>query len=108
MNSFSVQTTEREAIEAYFNSGFEYQVMLLLLSKYHDPDMSLSTLNRRLKDYDLRRNGQQNINMVDLERIIRRERDGPLQNQNLTLIQNQFLSKTNFLISTIYLNSKLD
>ena len=69
--------TEREAIEAYFNSGFEYQVILLLLSKYHDIDMSLSTLNRRLKENNLRCSVRQDINMVDLERIIRRERDGP-------------------------------
>ena len=51
-------------------SGLEYQVILLLLSKYHDIDMSLSTLNRHLKEYDLHCNGPQDNNMVDLERII--------------------------------------
>ena len=49
--------TEKEAIEAYFNSGFSYNAILCFLEKYHDiivsrtnyDDMlmSLSTLKRR-------------------------------------------------------------
>lgn len=69
--------TEREAIEAYFNSGFEYRAILQFLSKYHGIEMSLSTLKRRLKENNLRRNELQNINMIDLERVIRSELDGP-------------------------------
>ena len=47
--------TEKEAIEAYFYSGFSYRVILLFLDKYHDMPMSMSTLKRRLCEYNLKR-----------------------------------------------------
>ena len=45
---FSENVTKKEAIEAYFNSGFSYNALLCFLEKYHGRSMSLSTLKRRL------------------------------------------------------------
>ena len=56
----SENVTEKEAIEAYFNSGFSY-VILSFLEKYHDMPMSLSTLKRRLSEYNLKRNKRTSI-----------------------------------------------
>ena len=50
----SENVTEREAIEAYFNSGFSYAI-LCFLEKYHDVSMSLSTLKRSEKKQNRRR-----------------------------------------------------
>ena len=35
---------EQEIIRYYFNAGFEYNVILLFLKKYHDIEMSRRTL----------------------------------------------------------------
>ena len=51
----SENVTEREAIEAYFNSGFSYNAILCFLEKYHDVSMSLSTLKRSEKKQNSRR-----------------------------------------------------
>ena len=37
-------STEKEPIELYFFSGYEYEVIIEFLGKYHDIRMSLSTL----------------------------------------------------------------
>ena len=42
--------SEREIIESYFYSGFEYESILQFLSKFHAIKMSMSTLKRRLKN----------------------------------------------------------
>ena len=68
--------TEKEAIEAYFYSGFSYRVILLFLDKYHDMPMSMSTLKRRLCEYNLKRN-KVDINLPPVEKLIRDEMDGP-------------------------------
>ena len=68
--------TEKEAIEAYFYSGFSYRVILLFLDKYHDMPMSMSTLKRRLCEYNLKRN-KVDINLPAVEKLIRDEMDGP-------------------------------
>ena len=67
--------TEKEAIEAYFYSGFSYKVILLFLDKYHDMPMSMSALKRRLWEYNLKRN-KVNINSPAVERLILDEMDG--------------------------------
>ena len=46
--------TEKQAIEAYFNSGFNYNVFLCFLRKYDGIQISLSTL-KRLSEYDPKR-----------------------------------------------------
>ena len=72
----SENLTEKEAIEPYFNSGFSYNAILCFLEKYHDMSMSLSTLKRRLSQYNLKRN-KTDVNLSDVERLIRNELDGP-------------------------------
>ena len=67
---------EKEVIEAYFNSGFSYNSILCFLEKYHDMSMSLSTLKRRLSQYNLKRNKTE-VDLSDVERLIRNEPDGP-------------------------------
>ena len=52
----SENLTEKEAIEAYFNSGFSYNAILCFLEYCHDMSMSLSTLKRRLSQYNLKGN----------------------------------------------------
>ena len=83
----SENLTEKEAIEAYFNSGFSYNAFLCFLEKYHDiivsrtnyddMSMSLSTLKRRLSQYNLKRN-KTDVDLSDVERLIRNELDGPV------------------------------
>jgi hypothetical protein len=68
--------TEKEAIEGYFYSGFNYDVILNFLSKYHGISMSMSTLKRRLSNYNLKRN-KRDLNLSDIEGMIRHELDGP-------------------------------
>ena len=66
----SENLTEKEAIEAYFNSGFSYNAILCFLEKYHDMSMSLSTLKRRLSQYNLKRN-KTDVDLSDVERLTR-------------------------------------
>jgi hypothetical protein len=47
--------SERDIIESYFQSGFEYESILQFLSKFHAIKMSMSTLKRRLKMFGLQR-----------------------------------------------------
>ena len=72
----SENLTEKEAIEAYFNSGFSYNAILCFLEEYHDMSMSLSTLKRRLSQCNLKRN-KTDVDLSHVERLIRNELDGP-------------------------------
>ena len=67
--------SEREIIESYFHSGFEYEAILQFLTKFHAIQMSMSTLKRRLKMFGLKRKSQE-VNMNELTEIIRRELNG--------------------------------
>ena len=67
--------SEREIIESYFHSGFEYESILQFLSKFHAIKMSMSTLKRRLKMFGLQRK-QQEVNMDEITEIMRRELSG--------------------------------
>ena len=44
---------EDDLIKSYFFQGFEYKDILRFLSQYHGISISNSTLQRRLKSYDL-------------------------------------------------------
>lgn len=68
--------TEKEAIEGYFYSGFTYETITHFLAKYNGITMSLKTLKRRLSLYNLKRN-KKDINLSDVEGMIRHELDGP-------------------------------
>ena len=46
---------EEETIKYYFSCGYDYNEILLFLSKHHNCEMSYSTLLRRLKEYGLKR-----------------------------------------------------
>ena len=67
--------SERDIIESYFQSGFEYESILQFLSKFHAIKMSMSTLKWRLKMFGLQRN-QQQVNMDEATEIMRRELSG--------------------------------
>lgn len=67
---------ERDVLEYYFRKGYTYDEMLRFLSDFHGIDMSLSTLQRRLNEHDLRRR-QVNYDMAALRSRIQAELDGP-------------------------------
>ena len=70
------EKTEREIIEMYFYCGFSYSCILQLMSKYHNINMSLSTLKRRLQSFNLAR-GRDAIDVDMIREAIRKEMDGP-------------------------------
>ena len=47
---------ERMLIESLFYEGYEYQEIIQILRTRYDIELSLSTLKRKLKDYNLSRN----------------------------------------------------
>ena len=49
---------ETQALKYYFNEGYEYEVILCFLLKYHGIEMSLRTLKERFKSLGLRRRTQ--------------------------------------------------
>ena len=49
------QDDVKDIVSHYFNNGHENDVILQFLKEYHEIDISLSTLKRRLKDYGLKR-----------------------------------------------------
>jgi hypothetical protein len=48
-------TDEEEIVRFYFHRGFRYEEILNFLQKFHDKEMSLSTLKCRIKKYGLQR-----------------------------------------------------
>ena len=67
---------EEILIRYYFQRGFSYSSILLLLSKYHNVEMSLRTLHNRLRNNGLRRRGA-SVNDRDIHEAINQELDGP-------------------------------
>ena len=68
---------ETQALKYYFNEGYEYEVILCFLLKYHDIEMSLRTLKERLKLLGLRRRDLLESNNQDVRTRIQEELDGP-------------------------------
>ena len=62
--------TEREIITHYFNLGYSNEVILQFLSTYHNIEISLRTLKRRLYDFHLKRNGNLTEQMQERVRSI--------------------------------------
>ena len=57
-------TNEEDIIRFYFYRGFNYEEILKFLQKYHDKEMSLSTL-KRIRNYGLqRRNIEYDLDVV--------------------------------------------
>ena len=54
---------EREVIACYFNCGYTYEVIIDFMKKHHRISISLRTLKKWLKHYDLK---QKNV-MIDEE-----------------------------------------
>ena len=61
----------------YIVHRFEYKVIQQFLSKFHNIEMSMSTLKRRLKEFGLQRKRHEAINMNEVTEIIRRKLNGP-------------------------------
>ena len=75
-NNDETLTDEKEIIRFYFYRGFHYEEILNFLRKFHDHEMSLSTLKRRIKRYGLqRKNSDYDIDAV--RDAIRSLLDGP-------------------------------
>ena len=70
-----VSRTEREIITLYFHLGYENEVIREFLQNYHDITFSLRTLKRRLRDFGLRRNGN-DIDRDQLRDIIEQQLNG--------------------------------
>ena len=67
--------SEKEAIEGYFYSGFNYKTIVDFLSKYNGLSMSISTL-KRLSFYGFKRN-KKDVDLSEVEGTILHELDGP-------------------------------
>ena len=63
-------------IQHYFHQGYEYQVILDFLSLHHGITISLSTLKRRLRDYQLKKQ-QRVVDEQELRDIVQQEISGP-------------------------------
>ena len=69
--------SEEQAIQYYFNCGFEYNVILQFLSKYHGVTLSLRTLSHRLKENGLtRRHAPGEIDEGRVAHLIQQELNG--------------------------------
>ena len=66
---------ERSVVRNYFNLGYENEVILQFLVDYHGIKMILSTLKRRLRNYGLKRRGNE-VDVDQLRDIIRNEISG--------------------------------
>ena len=74
--SLSIPThlNEEQAIRHYFKFGFEHNVILKFLSRYHGITISARTLCYRLKEYGLsRRCAPDEINEEGVAHLIRQE-----------------------------------
>ena len=67
--------TGREIISYYFHLGYENEVIREFLQNYHNITLSLRTLKRRLRDFSLRRNGN-DIDRDQLRDIIKEQLHG--------------------------------
>ena len=70
------EMTERQIIEMYFYCGYAYSCILQLMSKYHNINMSLSTLKCRLQSFNLARS-RDAMDVDQVKEAIRKEMDGP-------------------------------
>ena len=73
---FHILKKAKNSVVSESTSGFRYNAILCFLEKYHDMSMSLSTLKRRLSQYNLKRN-KTDVDLSDVVRLIRNELDGP-------------------------------
>ena len=67
---------EELVLKYYFRQGYEYDVIILFLSKFHGIEMSLRTLKNRYKSLGLRRRGV-DFDETEIRTRIQQELDGP-------------------------------
>ena len=72
----TAEDNEEGLIRHYFFRGFEYEEVRVFLMKHHRIEMSLSTLKRRIKTYNLRRH-LPDYDVDDLRAAIQSIVDGP-------------------------------
>ena len=63
-------------LKYYFRQGYEYDVIIVFLSKFHGIEMSLRTLKNRYKSLGLRRRGV-DFDETEIRTRIQQELDGP-------------------------------
>ena len=68
--------SERELIERYFYHGFRYESIVRFLVHYHNIDMSIRTLHRRLIQYGLHRYWNQ-PSLISVWNAVHAELRGP-------------------------------
>lgn len=68
--------SERQIIEHYFHLGYSNAVITQYLERFHDIDISIRTLKRRLNGYNLRRQ-ENGLADSDIRDIIKQEIEGP-------------------------------
>ena len=66
---------EKELISYYFRKGYKYKTIVLFLKLWHNTEMSIRTLKRRLQSFSLQRTVY-NITEESLRQIISREIEG--------------------------------
>ena len=62
----------KEVITYYFNCGYTYDTMIDFLKTHHGISMSLRTLNRRLKEYNLKRKNV-TVDEANVRNLVRME-----------------------------------
>jgi len=67
---------EELLIKLYFRQGYEYDVIVLFLSKFHGIEMSLQTLKKRYNSLRLRHRDA-HFDETEVRARIQRELDGP-------------------------------
>jgi len=74
----------QQLIELYFWRGFKYEVIVKFLKEYHDVELSMRTLRRRLIDYGLRRRNQPS-SLMQVWNAVHSELRGPGMNTAITI-----------------------
>jgi len=75
----------QQLIEVYFWEGFQYKVIRKFLQQYHNVEISMRTLRRRLLSYGLRRRNQPS-SLMQVWNAIHSELRGPGMNAAIMII----------------------
>ena len=67
---------EELALKYYFRQGYQYDVILMFLSKFHGIEMSLRTLKNRFRSLGLQRKAAE-FDEVEVRQRMQQEIDGP-------------------------------
>ena len=73
----SDEKDEEKIISHYFKKGYRYKSIIMFLEEFHDIRISLSTLKRRLREYELKKNDISPDTESSIRQIIRNEITGP-------------------------------